>query len=264
MINMTRKTVRIISALALMAMSIGAAASSQAAVSQDAPLTTDYALGAGIGMMKMSGDYIQSKSSPVVQLGWDGTGHGYFMIVQSAFATNNKFGAQTLVVGLGTSWLKIGSGFMDEHGNTPTLGGKDMSGGTGVTILTDSSRDTEIHNQTVPLYVRLTAWHDHNNLLNVDAWTSIYNRGYENIPVTLGHGLPAYYRSDYKTETRISGGSIRYTHRINRNVGWNLDVEYRQGVNKNGSFPSYYGSAVAAPRVSWHTMSVVLSAQVLF
>ncbi|AOV18731.1 hypothetical protein BJI67_15930 (plasmid) [Acidihalobacter aeolianus] len=245
-----------------MAASLIVAGSAQAA----GGLTTYYGVGGGIGTLDMSGSYIQSRRVPFLQVGWDGTGHGAFVVLQSGFATDNSAAYINTLIGFGWSWLKFGGGFWQITATTPTRGGLNLApslAAYGIQVVTDGSRHTRMTNQAFPVYVRITPWHDHNNILTLNVWRSLHNLGRESIPVTLLGGTGSF-NTKWDGEGQIEGGSIRYTHRLTQHLGINVDYLYMEGRNAHGVLPVAYGPSVAAPVVRWQTRVLVLSAQLVF
>lgn len=227
-------------------------------------LLTGYGLGAGAGIMNMGGDFIEHRREPVIQAGWDMNSRRLFMIIQSSFATDNTFRSFDFILGGGLPWLKVGTGILSVTGTVPTAGGLNTApSGSGLTVLTDAGRPTEIENHAVPLYIRLTPWHSHDTVVNVDLWRSLANSGKERIPVNILGG-PGYFVSTWSSESAIQGASIRITHRISKHVGINVDYQYMEGRNDHNTLPTVLGPNIAAPVVHWYTAEIVASAQVVF
>lgn len=226
-------------------------------------LTTFYGIGGGAGLMNMSGDFIEHHQEPVLQVGWDANSQHVFAVIQSGFAVDNSFKWVNTLIGFGFPWVKIGTGFWRLSATTPTQSNVNLTSGTGVTINTDGSRRTTITNQAIPIYLRFTPWRDHDNLFDINFWRSIDNLGRESIPVTI-FGQPANFVSEWDHEGVIQGASLRYTHRITRHLGVNVDLLYMGGRNDHSSLPVAVGPNVPAPVVRWHTSALIISAQMVF
>lgn len=227
---------------------------------QAATISTSWYAGAGMGNIRMAGDYQRAMRTQVFQSGVEAESSTWLLDFSGYAATDNRFKGLTLIGAVGNTLLKVGTGFAGLQSSYPTRPGR-VAG----FFDADTSEDTDVSLTSIPLFVRLHLIHARSVSITLDGYTSLYTSGSINIPVhTLIPGVTGKLAAESKKTGRTYGGEITLMYRFSRQMGLRLSYQRRVGdmaTRQARILGDFFGvtTPVALPTVSMQNNIVLLS-----